>query len=69
METGNEAQITKSTGTKSATLSLLHIIVWNIPFPTAETIPVGPLKLSTQPESGSFMLERTDKTEFIKEIL
>lgn len=40
-------------------LSSLHMIVWKIPFPTAETIPVGPLKLSTHPLSGSLMLDRT----------
>lgn len=51
--------LTKSTGMKSAMLSLLHIIVWKIPFPTAETMPVGPFQLSTQPHNGSLMLERT----------
>lgn len=41
--------LTISTGIKSAMLSSLHIIVWKIPFPTAETMPVGPFQLSTQP--------------------
>jgi hypothetical protein len=52
--------LTKSTGMKSAMLSSLHMIVWKIPFPTADTIPVGPFQLSTHPLSGSLMLDRTE---------
>jgi hypothetical protein len=47
---------------KSAMLSSLHMIVWKIPFPTAETIPVGPFQLSTHPLSGSLTLDNTEKT-------
>jgi len=52
-------QLTKSTGMKSATLSSLHMIVWKIPFPTADTMPVGPFQLSTHPLSGSLTLDNT----------
>lgn len=55
--------ITISTGTKSAITFSLHIMVLKSPFPTADTIPVGPFQLSTQPTNGSFKLERTEKVK------
>lgn len=51
--------MTKSTGIKSATQDSSHNMVLNKPLLTAETIPVGPLKLSTHPLTGSLKLERT----------
>lgn len=57
--------ITISTGIKSAILSSLHIIVWKIPFPTADIIPVGPFQLSTQPTNGSLTLDKTKSNQTI----
>lgn len=59
---------TKSTGMKSAMLSSLHMIVWKIPFPTAETMPVGPFQLSTHPLSGSLTLDNTESEQLIARI-
>lgn len=61
---GVMSKFTISTGTKSAMLSSLHIIVWNIPLPTADTIPVGPFQLSHQPLRGSFILDKTENIFF-----
>lgn len=47
-------------------LECLWMFFGYVPFPEAVRIPTGPLKLSTQPLTGSFMLETTGKRKIFR---
>lgn len=55
----NMARTTISTGTKSEIIFGSPQLVRNIPMPQATSMPMGPLKLSTQPGTGSSIDDTT----------